>query len=289
MATIEQNLERLNNVKTNWRQALINQGQTVAENAPLESYVIATGSIEPKLQNKSITIKENGTTTINADSNYDGLNEVEITTDVAGSTEGIIVTAPTSSRYQYSTTKYTVPAFIRGLMYATYIDAKDVPAIENMQYMFVNMSQLTKIDNLNTSIATSLKDLCYGCSALTEITITDTPNVTDFSYAFHGCRNLVKINGTLDVRNAENWSYMFGTNSSSYTSKLQEVRIKNIYTNFSFSFSTVLSHDSLVYAINNLVENTGEETITLTLGTTNLSKLTEEEKAVATEKGWTLA
>lgn len=34
---------------------------------------------------------------------------------------------------------------------------------------------------------------------------------------------------------------------------------------------------------------TVDTTQTLTLGTTNLAKLTEEEMAIATEKGWTLA
>lgn len=38
----------------------------------------------PNLQNKSVTITENGTQTITADSGYDGLNEVEVTTNVSG-------------------------------------------------------------------------------------------------------------------------------------------------------------------------------------------------------------
>lgn len=39
----------------------------------------------PNLQSKSITIEENGTTTITPDSGYDGLNQVEVTTNVSGS------------------------------------------------------------------------------------------------------------------------------------------------------------------------------------------------------------
>ena len=48
-----------------------------------------------------------------------------------------------------------------------------------------------------------------------------------------------------------------------------------------------LTHDSLIVVINGL--QTVTETQTLTLGLTNLEKLTEEEKQVAIDKGWTLA
>lgn len=48
-----------------------------------------------------------------------------------------------------------------------------------------------------------------------------------------------------------------------------------------------LTHDSLMVVINGL--QTVTETQTLTLGSTNLDKLTQEEKQVAIDKGWTLA
>lgn len=43
---------------------------------------------EPNLQDKSIEITENGTTNIKADEGYDGLNNVEVTTNVASSGNG---------------------------------------------------------------------------------------------------------------------------------------------------------------------------------------------------------
>ena len=43
---------------------------------------IETGST-PNLQSKSIIITENGTTTIEADEGYDGLNSVEVTTNIS--------------------------------------------------------------------------------------------------------------------------------------------------------------------------------------------------------------
>ena len=48
-----------------------------------------------------------------------------------------------------------------------------------------------------------------------------------------------------------------------------------------------LTHDSLMVVINGL--QTVTTTQTLTLGSTNLAKLTEADKKIATDKGWTLA
>ena len=56
----------------------------------------------------------------------------------------------------------------------------------------------------------------------------------------------------------------------------------------SFSLSaTKLEHDALVVVLNNL--GTVTSTQTLTLGATKLALLSDEEKAIATNKGWTLA
>jgi hypothetical protein len=61
---------------------------------------------------------------------------------------------------------------------------------------------------------------------------------------------------------------------------------KNINISLNFSYCAYLTHDSLMSIINNLATVTS--TKTLTLGTTNLAKLSDEEKAIATNKGWTV-
>ena len=53
------------------------------------------------------------------------------------------------------------------------------------------------------------------------------------------------------------------------------------------SGSPKLTHDSLMVVINGL--QTVTTTQTLTLGSENLAKLTEADKKIATDKGWTLA
>lgn len=56
---------------------------------------------------------------------------------------------------------------------------------------------------------------------------------------------------------------------------------------FNVSYSKLLTHDSLMSIINALSTTSSPKTVTL--GTENLAKLTEDEKAIATGKGWTLA
>lgn len=83
-------------------------------------------------------------------------------------------------------------------------------------------------------------------------------NATDLDYCFAICPELTEITGN-----------------------------PNFKTSVGFSDSTKLTHDSLMVIINGL--QTVTETQTLTLGTDNLAKLSDAEKQIATDKGWTLA
>ena len=59
---------------------------------------------------------------------------------------------------------------------------------------------------------------------------------------------------------------------------------------FDVSYCPKLTHDSLMSIINALKDYSGTGTThTVTFGTTNTAKLTDTEKAIATQKGWTLA
>ena len=80
---------------------------------------------------------------------------------------------------------------------------------------------------------------------------------------------------------------MFGSSSYDACPALIDFKApKNICADISFQYCTALSHDSLMSNINNLKTDT--TTKILTLGATNLAKLSDEEIAIATNKGWTL-
>lgn len=75
---------------------------------------------------------------------------------------------------------------------------------------------------------------------------------------------------------------------------LYGLRRINIPYNFNLSglslnTSYYLEHDSIVNMLENLADLTGSTAKTLSIGSTNLAKLTDEEKAIATNKNWTLS
>ena len=58
---------------------------------------------------------------------------------------------------------------------------------------------------------------------------------------------------------------------------------------FDFHWSTKLTKESIISVFNALKDYSGTNEHSITLGTTNLNKLTDSEKAIATQKGWSLA
>lgn len=137
----------------------------------------------------------------------------------------------------------------------------------------------------NTSNVTSMHWMFYNCRSLPSLDLSnwDTSNVTSMDSMFYGCELLTDLDlSSFDMSKVTNTSNMFA-NCTNLTN-LQAPR--NINTNMDLGYRTLLTHDSLMSVINNLMPQTS--TKTLTLGATNLAKLTDEEKAIATNKGWTL-
>ena len=129
----------------------------------------------------------------------------------------------------------------------------------------------------------------YGNGALQQSSITDTMQPIIFqsganaSNVFLSCiflETIQLITVTSDITFIGWFSNCGKLTNITFT---QDSQIGN---NIDFSASPLLSHDSIINIISVLINTT--TTKTLSLGTTNLAKLADEEKAVATEKGWTL-
>ena len=108
--------------------------------------------------------------------------------------------------------------------------------------------------------ATNLSHCFRFCKLMTSLMLPAGfgQNATNLAYCFDGCFNLKTITGN-----------------------------PNFKVSLSMSASNNLTHDSIMVVINGL--QTVTSTQTLTLGSTNLAKLTEADKKIATDKGWTLA
>ena len=157
--------------------------------------------------------------------------------------------------------------------------------------------------------------LYMNCKNATEIDVSglDFSNAISGNYMFNGCTSLINLDlSTLDagkIRGTANNETMNGAFSG--CDNLTNLKfVKNLgkayviqsnnykYCTINLSSCSKLTHDSLIDVINSIydlnltfdVANGGTlYTQNLQIGSTNLAKLTEEEIAIATNKGWTVS
>ena len=152
----------------------------------------------------------------------------------------------------------------------------------NFSSMFYKCTNLTTIPSLNTSNGTNFASMFYNCTNLTTIPSLNTSNGTEFRYMFYICTNLTSV-PLLDTSNGTNFTSMF----HSCTNLTNLGGFKGLKADLNLTSSKKLTHESLMNVINNLAEvNTNP---TLSLGSENLAKLTDDEKTIAINKGWILA
>lgn len=95
-------------------------------------------------------------------------------------------------------------------------------------------------------------------------------------------------NSSINFLGAVNCAKATGLNSAfTGATALKRLEFYNISDNINISDCTRMERSDLLVVLNNLATVTS--TMTCTLGSTNLAKLTDEDKAIATNKGWTLA
>ena len=178
----------------------------------------------------------------------------------------------------------------------------DTSNVTNMSHMFTSCDNLTTIPQINTSNVTNMSLMFASCANLTTMPQLDTSNVTDMSNMFSGCRKITTIpqlNGEKLINvyrnfysctSLENFNGLINLGQEFSTS--QNANYYN-YT-LDLSSSTSLTEQSLINILNNLydIATKGCKTQTVTLGATNLAKLTSTEGqqalANAQSKGWNI-
>lgn len=163
----------------------------------------------------------------------------------------------------------------------TSIPALDTSNVTSMRYMFYSCKKLASIPMLDTSKATDMYDMFGYCSSLTSVPMLDTSNVKNMDHMFERCE-LLKSIPAIDVSKVTNMNAMFW-----YCENLETIHMHGMKVSFNISDSTKFTREALVEILNNLATVTTSKT--LTMGSTNLAKLTDADKAIATGKGWKLA
>ena len=150
-------------------------------------------------------------------------------------------------------------------------------------YMFYNCTNLTSVTIPDTVTVVDHNSF-RGCSSLTSVTIPDGV-VNIGSAAFYGCSSLTTINIPSSV------TTIGSTSIFQNCTNLENVTLgKGFNANgLDLSASTLYSPETLKDMLYNLADRTGQTAYTITIGSTNIAKLTEAMIATVTEKNWTLA
>lgn len=159
---------------------------------------------------------------------------------------------------------------------------------KNFSNMFYACSSLTTIPQLDTSNGTNFGAMFNGCSALTSILQLSTSNGTNFNGMFSTCTALT----TISLLNMSSMSGASCINMFYNCTALENVTFEGtipVRGNITvFSTCPNLTVESLMSFINALTNMSDTATYTITIGSTNLAKLTEEQIQIATDKRITL-
>ena len=191
----------------------------------------------------------------------------------------------------------------------------DTSKVTDMEYMFYNCYNLQTIPLLNTSNVTTMRSMFASCRGLTTVPLLDTSNVTEMESMFDGCQNLTTIpqlntskvkrmSGMLancytleyvpllDASSLEYGSDIFGYSdlgNLTYLSGLKNLKID--WTGYgSPRMVSNLTYESVISILSNLYDFRGNgdssTTRTIQLHSNHMAMLSDDDKAIATNKGW---
>lgn len=166
-----------------------------------------------------------------------------------------------------------------------YFENVSAPIMTSLEQFIRDNNNLISVifKDCNFPSVTSIGSAFYNDSNLTTINFSGVPGdkIIDLTYAFRYCSKLTNIS---------NFLINLGKGYTQATTNYSKYRLEIT--------ATTLTHDSMMDIINNVydlnltynVSGGGTlRTQNLNFGSTNLAKLTTEEKAIATTKGWTLS
>lgn len=202
-------LEQVTVEKINLSNKTITENGTYnAENENIDGYSSVEVNVQPTLQEKSVTITENGTTEVLADHGYDGLAKVSIEVNVQDSRLLNAIKGLNS----YNTSNYP---------FELTEDMFDENITQIYKYKYAYNKNITKVEIPN-GITNIGENAFYGCSSLTSIIIPNS--VTSIgSTVFQSCNSLQRV----DITDIAKWCDI----SFSYDASNPLYYAKNLYLN----------------------------------------------------------
>lgn len=144
--------------------------------------------------------------------------------------------------------------------------------VTNVSYLFQSCSKLLTVPDLNLKKVTSLQYIFYSCDKLTSIGIIDCDSATSISslFGYSSINTLVNVGG---FRNLGAKTSLSGT-TSSFIDSLPNLTRQSLLNIFNLLYDRA---------------SAGYSVVTLKLHANHHAKLTDEDKAIATNKGWALS
>ena len=258
--------------------------QEIIADVPYDGLSKVTVNAYTAITDKKI-ITENGTYKA-SDDNLDGYSEVEVATSGVDINEYFKPTIQGGYGYGWRDTfiKFRSPLIVEGTngydMFNNYA-FETAPALigteklTSAMQMFYRSNYLKYVQDFDTSNVTNMYSMFAYCPNLVTVPKLNASKVIVVSNMFNSSSNLTNLGGLENLGQA--YDTTKSANYSSYTLDL--------------SGSNKLTHDSLMNVINNLydIKTKGCNPQSLILGSTNLAKLTSEEIAIATNKGWNVS
>ena len=199
-----------------------------------------------------------------------------------------------------------------------YVPLLDTSSVTDMTQMFYECQVLKTIPKFDTSNVTSMANTFFACSSLTSIPQLDTSNVKDatnmFAYTnittipqldfssvinvqklFNYCYELISI-PLLDFGNVTNITQFFGNLGSAGQTVKNLGGFKGLKIDWNDNYGlykcSSITYESIMNVITNLYDfranGDSSTTRTLKMHKNTMALLTDNDKAIATAKGWVL-
>jgi surface protein len=253
------------------------------------------GETNQKNKLTNITITENGLYT-----REDGYNQITVAVETGGGSGdgGAVTIKPNSLNFLFkngsidkgfsliidctgfndATSMFSSANFGDGIMPKLI----NTSGIFYMNSMFYNCKSLTSLPLLDTSNVTNMDYMFYTCSNLESIPLLDTSNVTSMTRMFNQCSSLTTI-PLLDFSNVTKLDSIFY-----YCSSLTNVGgFINLSISLLLKESPLLTRESVLNIFNNLATVTVNTYIYLHSDVK--ARLTDDDIAIATSKGWIIS
>ena len=259
--TIQKQIERLKKAKSDIKASIIAKGGIVPDTALIGDYADIIKNLEDLFNTynynyRVATVDVAGLKEVNW--NNDDINYFKYNTlNPKGKDVGDTYKVSEANKQIVINSKSDIATYKNNPDFK-YCPKFDTSRIVNMYSMFRDCSSLTSVPLFVTSKVTDMSLMFYNCRSLTSVPLFDTSNVTSISEMFYMCSSLTTLGGFTGLK-----------------------------VSLDLSSCSLLTKESILNVFNKAANVTSSPKI-LTLGTTNLSKLTSTEKAIATNKGWVL-